>query len=170
MKQYLFITGKLAAKALEKCLQKMKPDFCYDIITLNCTVAAFMTLEWIAGHLDSDLKYDSIIIPGLCEGDLYIVEKKTGACVQRGPKDLKDLPLFFGKEQELEGYGEHKIKIIAEIVDAFDLSLDAINKKAEYYNNSGADIIDLGCPANGEFRGDRGSCKIVKRKRFYGEC
>ncbi|NLA76203.1 MAG: PTS mannitol transporter subunit IIABC, partial [Deltaproteobacteria bacterium] len=51
MKKYLFITGKLAAKALEKCLGQLTMDFQYDISVLNCTVAALMNTEWIADHL-----------------------------------------------------------------------------------------------------------------------
>ncbi|MGD9159954.1 MAG: DUF6513 domain-containing protein [Desulfobacteraceae bacterium] len=151
MKKYLFITGKLAAKALEKCLARLRHVFQYEIITLNCTVAAFMNTEWIASHLERGLKYDMITIPGLSEGDLSIIEKQTGLPVQRGPKDLKDIPLYFGEKKDLKGYGTYKTKIIAEIVDAYDLSIGDILKRAEYYKNSGADIIDLGCPATGEF-------------------
>jgi dihydropteroate synthase-like protein len=152
LEQLLFITGKLAAKALQKTLERLRQNFHYEIIVLNCTVAAFMNTEWIAGHLDKDLKYDMIIIPGLSEGDLSIIEKKTGVQTQRGPNDLKDLPLFFGEKRELKGYGAYKTKIIAEIVDAYTLSLGDILKRAEYYKESGADIIDLGCRAKGEFK------------------
>ena len=156
----------MAVKALEKCLGQLDFDFTYDIIALNCTVAAFMNTEWIANHLDSGLKYDGIIIPGLSEGDISIIEKKTGATVQRGPKDLKDIPLFFGEKKELKGYGSYNIKIIAEIVDAYDLSTEDILKRAEYYKNSGADIIDIGCPAKGEFRDIETAVKAVKESGF----
>jgi hypothetical protein len=45
------------------------------------------------------MKYDRIIIPGLSEGDLSIIEKKTGVHTQRGPDDLKELPLFSVKKK-----------------------------------------------------------------------
>ena len=49
-----------------------------------------------------------------------------GAQVVRGPKDLKDIPAAFGQQRQLEGYGEYRTKILAEIVDAYELSLDQI--------------------------------------------
>ncbi len=152
MEQLLFITGKLAVKALEKTLAQLNQSFNYEIIVLNCTVAAFMNTEWIASHLGKGMKYDRIIIPGLSEGDLSIIEKKTGIQTQRGPNDLKDLPLFFGEKKDLKGYGAYKTKIIAEIVDAYALPVGDILKRAAYYRDSGADIIDIGCPAKGEFK------------------
>ena len=166
MKKYLFITGKLAAKALEKCLDQLKLDFQHEIIVLNCTVAAFMNTDWIAGHLTLKPDYDRIIIPGLSGGDTSIIEKKTGIPTQRGPKDLKDLPLFFGEENNLKGYGEHKIKIIAEIVDAYNLPVDEILKRADYYKKSGADIIDLGCPAAGKFNDIETAVKVLKESGY----
>jgi dihydropteroate synthase-like protein len=166
LENILFITGKLAAKALEKTLAQLSLSLKYEIIVLNCTVAAFMNTEWIAGHLSPNLKFDRIIIPGLSEGDLSIIEKKTGIPTQRGPNDLKDLPLFFGEKKELKGYGAYKTKIIAEIVDAYALSVGDILKRAEYYRDSGADIIDLGCPAKGEFKEIEPTVKALKDARF----
>ncbi len=163
---YLFITGKIAAKALEKTLARLDQDFKYDITALNCTVAAFMNTEWIAGHLEPGLKYDWIIIPGLSEGNLSVIEKKTGIPARRGPKDLKDLPLFFGEEKDLKGYGAYGTKIIAEIVDAYNLPLVSILKRAEYYKDSGADIIDLGCPATGEFEGIETAVRALRESGF----
>jgi dihydropteroate synthase len=46
----------------------------------------------------------------------------------------------------------YKTKIIAEIVDAYALPVGDILKRAAYYRDSGADIIDIGCPAKGEFK------------------
>ncbi|MBN2419535.1 MAG: hypothetical protein JXL81_09145, partial [Deltaproteobacteria bacterium] len=152
MKKYQFITGKLAAKALENCLAQLNPDFQYDITVLNCTVAAFMNTEWIAERLVPGLKYDAIIIPGLSEGDTDTIENKTGVPAKRGPKDLKDLPIFFGEKKELKGYGTYRTRIIAEIVDAYKLPVEDILKKADYFKKSGADIIDIGCPATAEFK------------------
>jgi dihydropteroate synthase-like protein len=165
LENILFITGKLAAKALEKTLAQLNLNFQYDIRVINCTVAAFMNTEWIASHLDKGMKYDRIIIPGLSEGDLSIIEKKTGVHTQRGPDDLKELPLFFGEKKELKGYGAYKTKIIAEIVDAYALPPGDILKRAGYYRVSGADIIDIGCPAKGEFKGIE---TAVKRLREAG--
>jgi dihydropteroate synthase-like protein len=69
----------------------------------------------------------------------------------KGPKDLKDLPAFFGRERRLEGYGKYRAKILAEIVDAYKLSLEQVLARAEYFRASGADIIDLGGAVRGNF-------------------
>lgn len=92
-----------------------------------------------------------VMVPGWCRGDLSLIEGTTGSRVITGPKDLKDIPLFFGHERQREGYGEYKTKILAEIVDAPLLSLEEILAKAEYYRANGADVIDLGWPVEGDF-------------------
>ncbi|MCJ7668833.1 MAG: DUF6513 domain-containing protein [Anaerolineae bacterium] len=151
MKKFLFVTGKLAAEALENTLQEMNPDFAYEIAVMKISVAALMPIPWIAKHLEPPRDCDVIYIPGLCEGELAPLEEATGIPVVRGPKDLNDIPFFFGLQQSREGYGEYRAKIFAEIVDAYRLSIDEILARAEYYRASGADVIDLGWPAQGGF-------------------
>lgn len=153
MPDYLFVTGKLAAKALKAELDKMELECTYDVVVLNISVAALMNAQWIAGHLPDAHTYNQVMIPGGCQGELSIIEKQVGTSVMRGPKDLKDLPVFFGRERILEGYGEYRVQILAEIVDAYQMPWDQILAMAEYYKASGADIIDLGCPTQGGFPG-----------------
>jgi dihydropteroate synthase-like protein len=148
---YLFVTGKLAADALMPTLKKMEPDFVYEVAVLNISVAALMDTRWIAQHLSNAHGCDQVMIPGWCQGDLSIIEDRLGVSVIRGPKDLKDLPVFFGRERILEGYGEYQVKILAEIVEAYRMPWDEILATAEYYRANGADIIDLGCPPQGGF-------------------
>ena len=151
MPRYLFVTGKLAAQSLTSTLEKMSPDFEYELAVLPISVAALMDTHFVAKHLDSARGSDVIMIPGLCKGDLTLIADKVSAQVVRGPKDLKDIPKAFGQQRQLEGYGEYRTKILAEIVDAYELSLDQILNRAEYFRASGADIIDLGCPVKGQF-------------------
>ena len=151
MPRYLFVTGKLAAQSLASTLEKMSPDFEYELAVLPISVAALMDTHFVAKHLDSARGSDVVMIPGLCKGDLSLIADKVGAQVVRGPKDLKDIPAAFGQQRQLEGYGEYRTKILAEIVDAYQLSLDQILTRAEYFRASGADIIDLGCPVKGHF-------------------
>lgn len=165
MNDYVFVTGKLAAIALENALKKMEPGFDFDIVVLNCSVAALMNTNWIANHMTNANGATQVMIPGLCQGKLALIEDKLGVPVILGPKDLKDLPLFFGREPERDGYGEYGIKIIAEIVDAYQITWEQILAKAEYYKASGADIIDLGCPAQDCFPGVG---KVVKRLKDRG--
>jgi dihydropteroate synthase-like protein len=153
MSHYLFVTGKLAAPALADILKRMSPEFDYDITTLGISVAALMDTRFVAKHLNQAEGCDVVMIPGLCRGDLSLIEDVVGAQVVRGPKDLKDIPAFFGRERRREGYGEYHVKILAEIVDAYELRLEEILARAEYYRVSGADIIDLGCPVEGRFPG-----------------
>ncbi len=165
MHDYLFVTGKLAAGALENVLLKMESDFDFDIVVLKCSVAALMNTTWIAGHMSNANGFTQVMIPGLCQGNLSLIEDKVGVSVVRGPKDLKDLPLFFGQEPILGGYGEYRIKILAEIAEAFQMPWDRILAMAEYYKANGADIIDLGCPSQGGFPGVG---KVVTRLKDRG--
>ncbi len=153
MPDYLFVTGKLAADALILALEKMEPDFEYEVAVLNISVAALMDTRWIARHLSDARGCDQVMIPGGCQGDLSIIEDRLGVSVIRGSKDLKDLPVFFGRERVLEGYGDYRVQILAEIVEAYRMSWDKILVMAEYYQANGADIIDLGCPSQGGFPG-----------------
>lgn len=151
MPRYLFVTGKLAAQSLASMLEKMSPDFEYELAVLPISVAALMDTHFVAKHLDSARGSDVVMIPGLCKGELALIADKVSAQVVRGPKDLKDIPAAFGKPRQFEDYGEYRTKILAEIVDAYQLSLDQILTRAEYFRASGADIIDLGCPVKGHF-------------------
>ncbi len=166
------MTGKLAAGALEKVLLRMELDFDFDMVVLNCSVAALMNTRWIASHISNSNKtsnangFTRLMIPGLCRGSLSLIEDKVGISVVRGPKDLKDLPLFFGREPVLDGYGEYRIKILAEIVEAYQMPWDRILTMAEYYQANGADIIDLGCPSLGGFPGVGKVVTMLKERGF----
>lgn len=153
MPEYLFITGRLAADALQSTLRKLELDFDYEVVVLDFGVAALMRAEWIARRLTDARGCRQIMVPGLCRGDLSAIERKLGIPVVRGPKDQKDLPPFFGKERILEGYGEYRTRIVAEIVEAYRMSWEEILAEAEYYRSGGADIIDLGCPPMEGFPG-----------------
>ena len=151
MPRYLFVTGKLAAQSLSDLLVRMAPEFEYELAVMPISVAALMDTHFIAKKLADPRGCDQVMIPGLCHGDLEPLVEKLGVEVIRGPKSLKDLPAYFGRQGSLPGYGEYHTRILAEIVDAYELSLDQIMARAEYYRASGADIIDLGCPVHGFF-------------------
>jgi len=150
MPRYLFVTGKLAAQALNGCLREI-PDLEYDVAVLPISVAALMNAQFMAKHLTGNCGCDKIVIPGLCDGDLEPIVRKTGAEVIRGPESLKDIAAYFGSSPKMEGYGEYRVRILAEIVDAHRMPLEEILNRAAYYRASGADIIDLGGPVTGSF-------------------
>jgi dihydropteroate synthase-like protein len=166
MPRYLFVTGKLAAHALDGVLRKMSPDFDYEIAVLPISVAALMNTRFVAKKLDSAQGSDVVMIPGLCRGDLAPIADKVGVQVIRGPKDLKGIPAFFGRERHLEGYGDYRVKILAEIVEAYQLSPEQVLAQAEYFRASGADIIDLGCPVEASFPGVEGVVAALKERGF----
>lgn len=151
MSRYLFVTGTLAAQALAATLARISPDFDYEVVVLPISVAALMDTHFVARGLEGARGADVVMIPGLCRGDLAPIADRLGVQVTRGPKDLKDIPAFFGRDNRLEGYGEYRVKILAEIVDGFQLSLEQLLARAEYFRACGADIIDLGCPVEGGF-------------------
>lgn len=166
MSRYLFVTGKLAAQALTGALAKMMPDFDYEVAVLPISVAALMDTRFVAKKLEGARGSDVVMIPGLCRGDLAPIADRVGSLPVRGPKDLKDLPAFFGRERHLEGYGDYRVKILAEIVDAYQLSLPLLLARAEYFRASGADIIDLGCPVEGNFPGVEVVVAALKERGF----
>jgi dihydropteroate synthase-like protein len=151
MPRYLFVTGKLAARSLRSTLQGMSPGFEFELAVLPISVAALMDARFAAQHLVNSMDCDKVFVPGLCRGDLDLIADKLGVEVVRGPKSLKDIPEYFGKSGSLEGYGAHRVKIFAEIVDSYKIGLEEILTRAAYYKASGADIIDLGCPVEGGF-------------------
>src|SRR6184192_2767584 len=127
----LFLTGKLAEPSLRRTLAELAPraGFSFDIAVLPITVVALAPTPWIANHLTfpASARFDRVIVPGLCAGDLDIVARRAGCPAERGPKDLRDLPEFFGKcSGPPPGYGAFDIEILAEINHAPTKSPDAV--------------------------------------------
>jgi dihydropteroate synthase len=144
-RRVLFVTGKLAEPALRRVLEEMRPPFEAEVAVLRITVAALMTTPWIARFLQVPPGTDLVLIPGLCEGDLAVLREKFGVAVEKGPKDLREIPRFFGQAAAAADYGAYRIEILAEINNAPKLPRHEIVAAAEYYRASGADLIDLGC-------------------------
>ena len=141
----LFVTGKLAEPALRGTLASMQPPFATEVAMLPITVAALMTTEWIAKHLTVPPGTDLVLIPGLCEGATSSIADHFAVRVEKGPKDLREIPEYFGQAAAREEYGAWDIEIIAEINNAPRLSREAIMREALHFRDSGADYIDIGC-------------------------
>ena len=141
----LFLTGKLAEKQLRQILADMQPDFSYKVKEMGVKVAALMTTEMIARRLQDTEGASKIIIPGRCRGDIDALSEQLGVKVERGPEEVKDLPLHFGKHAHRYDLSHYQTKIFAEIVDAPYIGIEAILAKAHYFQANGADVIDIGC-------------------------
>jgi dihydropteroate synthase len=142
--RWLFVTGKLAAGALEDALKRAELPFDYDIAVMRITVAALMATPWIAKRLEPPAGVTRIMIPGLCQGDVDVITDQVGVPTEKGPNDLKELPAFFGRADAREGYGERDVKVFAEINNVPRLSREQIVAAASRYRDEGADVIDLG--------------------------
>lgn len=166
----LFITGKLAEPALRRLLVELAPQAGFEpqVAVLPITVAALLTTKWVASHLPANLNpADRVILPGLCRGDVHAVSEAVGVPAELGPKDLRDLPEFFGKASgPPEGYGAHDIEILAEINHAPQKPLAEILRQAQHFRDSGADLIDLGCDPGGRWSGIGEAVRMLKSEGF----
>ncbi|PKM37748.1 MAG: dihydropteroate synthase [Gammaproteobacteria bacterium HGW-Gammaproteobacteria-10] len=162
----LFLTGKLAEKQLHQILEKMQPEFTYTVHQLGIKVAALMTTDMICRRLKETYQADRMILPGRCRGDLDKVIQQFGLPVERGPDELKDLPLFFGKEAHKPDLSDYRVKIFAEIVDAPNVSVDEVVERAHYYRRHGADVIDIGCLPGTPFPHMEAIIRTLKQEGF----
>jgi dihydropteroate synthase len=143
-----FVTGRLAEPALRRVVEQIAPaaGFTFTVDVLPITVAALMTPKWIARHIQRNESATRIIVPGYCDGSLDEVASVTGRTIELGPKDLRQLPEYFGqRDPALDEYGRFDIEIIAEINHAPRRSQAEVLEIATSLRDDGADIIDVGC-------------------------
>ena len=142
----LFLTGRLAHDSLCRELEGLvKRGFSYHVHELGLQVAGLMTADMIERRLQPPEDTQRIVVPGLCGGDVEALSERYGIPVERGPKDLKDLPEFFGTAGRRPDLSKHRVTILAEIVDAPNMTVEQIVERAVAYRADGADVIDLGC-------------------------
>ena len=127
----LFVTGRLAEPALRRVLEEMKPPFEAEVAVLKITVAALMTTPWIARFLEVPAGTELVLLPGLVEGDTSDLSERHGVRVEKGPKDLREIPRYFGQAAAAADYGPYDIEILAEINNAAKLSREQIRAAAE---------------------------------------
>ena len=144
----LFVTGRLAEASLRELLVTLAPQvgFDYDVAVLGISVAALMSVDFVARKLEPTSAVDRVLLPGWCGGDLETLAQKFGTPFERGPKDMFDLPEYFGGQAKSPpDLSRYDIEILAEINHAPRLSHQALLARAEKYRRDGADLIDLGC-------------------------
>ena len=167
-KNILFITGKLAEKNLKKILDCIEEkDFSYEIRNLNINVAALLTTEMIYRRIGNVDNFSKIILPGKVRGDIDELAKKLKIKIERGPEELKDLPVMFGGNPLKYDLSKYEVHIFAEITDAPNMKIQEIISMANYYRDNGADIIDIGCLPNKPFPHLSETIQELKRQDFY---
>ena len=161
----MFLTGRLARARLEKVLNGMAPTlFGWSIFDVGVKVAALMTEPILMRRLPRPLAADRVIVPGRCRADLERLAQEFGAPFERGPDELKDLPAFFGRAGAPIDLSRHALRIFAEIVDASQMTIEAILARAQTLRAAGADVIDLGCLPDTPFPHLEGAVKELKAR------
>ena len=165
MPHLLFVTGKLAERSLRRTLAELAPSagFEYTIEVLPISVVALATTPWIARHLTVPSSIDRLVLPGLCLGELQALSSPSGVAAERGPKDLRDLPEYFGKLRERPAnYGDFDIEILAEINYAPRLPIDELLRQALALNKEGAEVVDLGCDPGSTWIGVGDAVRLLR--------
>jgi dihydropteroate synthase-like protein len=156
MEHIVFLTGRLAQPNLERVLAGIDAaPFTWEVREIGLQVAALMTADMIRRRVSAPVstergvaaprRADRVIVPGRCRGDCDALGAHYGIPVQRGPEELKDLPRFFNRQARPIDLNDMRVAIFAEIVDAAQLSVEAIVERARTHRRDGADVIDLGC-------------------------
>jgi dihydropteroate synthase-like protein len=152
----LFVTGKLAERSVREIVKPLasKHRFDFQIATMPITVAALMTSKWLIRHLHPEAEISLIVVPGYLQPEVDKIEQAVGIRVLAGPKDIRDLPLFFGgKQAGAVPLDDYSIEIIAEINHADRLSLEELGAQARAVVADGANIVDLGCSPGSQWLG-----------------
>ncbi|MBM4075666.1 MAG: hypothetical protein FJ267_08495, partial [Planctomycetes bacterium] len=94
----LFVTGRLAEPSLRQVLGQLATrfGFHFEVAVMGISVAALMKVEWLLRKLHVPPNIERVVLPGWCQGDLGRLQTKFGVPFERGPKDLLDLPEYFG--------------------------------------------------------------------------
>ncbi len=165
----LFVTGRLAEPSLKEVLRPLaeRVDFEHEISVLGISVAALMHVDWVKRKLVVPEGITRVILPGWCGGDLSLLSAQFGVPFSLGPKDLFDLPEFFGRGgRPPPSLVDYSIEILAEINHAPRLSAEGLFRQADKYRQSGADLIDLGCIPGESWAGIAQAVKQLRSEGF----
>lgn len=143
-----FVTGRLAQHAVRSIVEQVASDvgYSYSIDVLPITVAALMTPKWLLRHIVLPPNTTRVIVPGYLKDGVEEISRQLNVRVDSGPRDIRDLPEFFGKKRRImETLDNYSIEIIAEINHAPRLDIDELVNVAQQLKSDGANVIDIGC-------------------------
>lgn len=165
----LFVSGRLAEPSLRNVLETLaeRVGFDYEVAVLGISVAALMHVNWIRRKLVIPPNTTRVIVPGWCGGDLELLATQFQTSFERGPKDLFDLPEYFGRSgRTMPALEDRSIEILAEINHAPHLSDEELIRQADAYRINGADVIDLGCIPGERWTTISDSVKRLRKNGF----
>lgn len=144
----LFVTGRLAEAGLREVLAELAPKlgFRFQVCVPGVQVAALMHVRLLLKRLSVDADVDRIILPGWVQGDLQPLLERFGRPVERGPKDYRDLPEYFGLgARRPVSLTDYSVQILGEINHATRRPVADVVAEARQLSAAGADLIDVGC-------------------------
>ncbi len=166
----LLVTGRLAEPALRQVVEGLnasRPEVQCQVAVLPISVAALMHAEWVRRKLPPPAGVDRVVLPGWCQGDVAQLAVDWGVPVQLGPKDLQDLPEFFGRPPgPPPDLSKYDIEILAEINHAPRLSHRELMAQCEEFRRQGADLIDLGCIPGEPWLGVAAAVRLLREAGF----
>ena len=106
----LFVTGRFAEASLRSVVSDLSErlGFRYEIAVPGIQVAALLHTKLLRRRLTIDNEIDRVILPGWCQGNLQDLETQFGKPFERGPKNLHDLPQYFGLVPYAGGAAHHR--------------------------------------------------------------
>ena len=143
----LFVTGRLAEHGLREVVSAIaeKFGFLFEIAVPGIQVAALLHTSLLIKRLTVPQHITRVILPGWCQGDLSALQQHFGKPFDRGPRDLYDLPEFFGlSKRRTADLSRYSVEILAEINHATRLPMADIMREARAMAEAGANIIDVG--------------------------
>jgi dihydropteroate synthase-like protein len=159
----LFLTGHLAEKRLEATVAALGlAEGTWRVANIGIKVAALMTEAIVKHRLKGPLDASRVIVPGRSRMNLQSLAEHFGVPFERGPDELVDIPQFFGKGGRPPDLSKHDLRIFAEIVEAPQVSLEALVARALAHRKAGADVIDIGCQPDVPFPGLEGAIRALK--------
>jgi dihydropteroate synthase-like protein len=161
------ITGRLGRARLERTMEALGRDsFDWVILEAGVKVAALMTNEIIRRRVSLPEDITRVLLPGRCRADLDSLSRHFGVPVARGPDEIADLPAFFGRGARPLDLSQHDTTIFAEIVEASQLTPQALLERALVLQAKGADVIDLGALPETPFPHLEDSVRLLKQHGF----
>ncbi len=143
----LFVTGRLAEPGLREVIAGVaeKLGFRYEIAVPGIQVAALLHVSLLLKRLSVPPHISRVILPGWCHGDLSELQQHFGKPFELGPRDLYDLPEYFGlSKRRTADLSRYSVEILAEINHATRMPLLEIVRAAKALVASGANVIDVG--------------------------